>query len=455
MGFLLFYEGDDQIRAANLWRRWFIEHNMPRVNGGLIPPFYANYPGRIFAEMEYATEENLKEYADLYLNNGIPFDYLWIDAGWYDMGDIKQGEGIYNWPRTGTWKPDARRFPAGLRPVADYVREKAGVKTIVWFEPERVARGSELYDEHNEWCLPSEESERDALDHPEEPWFGSRLLNLGDDAAREWITERLVSLIRGEGIDLYRQDFNMSPLKHWLCNDAPGRTGITENRHCAGYLRMWDDIMQAFPEIVIDSCASGGRRNDLETLRRALPLHKTDYNYGDLTAKHGFHHTLFQWFPFFGSMNWPADQSDVYYQRSALLLSFHGCENVFEEGYDFEKNRLWMEEWRETAHCLYGDYFPLTPYSTDDREWIGWQFDLPDEDEGVVMMFMRPLAPYREASFKLYNLDESAAYEVKDYNTNETALIKGGELMEAGLRMVMSKAPDSCLFKYKRRRLGK
>lgn len=444
MSFILFYEGTDDDRSVNLWRRWFLDHNIPRVGGELTPPFYANYPGRIFNEMEKATEEKLKSYADIYLDHDIPFDYLWIDAGWYDMGEKTA------WPRTGTWKVDKKRFPNGLRAVTEYVRQKAGVKTILWFEPERVTKGTELYDEHPDWCLSSKESEEAGRRDPENPWAGNRLLNLGNAEAREWITKRLISIIHKERIDLYRQDFNMDLLKYWMENDERGREGITENHHCTGYLRMWDDIKAAFPNIIIDSCASGGRRNDLETVRRALPLHKTDYNYGDLTSKHGFHHSLFQWFPFFGSLNLPADQKDIYYQRSSMLLSFHGCEDVFQQGYDFDKNREWMQEWREVAHCFYGDYFPLTPYSRDDREWIGWQFNLEDEGEGLVQMFMRPQAPYREAYFKLKNLDEHAVYEVKDYNAGISVKMKGENLMTVGLRMTMRKSPDSCLYHYKK-----
>jgi alpha-galactosidase len=444
MGLVLFYEGCEDIRAINLWRRWFLDHNIPRVNGELIRPFYANYPGRIYCEMEKATEENLKSYADMYLDHDIPFDYLWIDAGWYET------KPIISWPLTGTWKVDKNRFPNGLRAVTDYIRRKAGVKTILWFEPERVTKGTELFDEHNEWCLSCARSRAVKGEEPGDLISGGGLLDLGNPDARQWITERLISLIRSEGIDLYRQDFNIDPLDYWTENDMPGRTGIVENHYCTGYLRMWDDILAAFPGIIIDSCSSGGRRNDLETVRRALPLHKTDYNYGDLTSKHGYHHSLFQWFPFFGSFNCPADQKDIYYQRSSILLAYHGCEDVFQPWYDFDKNREWMKEWRETAHCFYGDYIPLTPYSRDEKEWIGWQFDLGNSGEGLVQMFMRPGSTKRKASFPLKNLEENSIYSVKDYNTGLVTDISGGELLTKGLKMTMKKTPDSCLFYYKK-----
>ncbi len=430
---LMPYDGNDAVRAQNLWRRWFIEFNIPRVNGELIKPFYANYSGCIFHEMVNATEELEIKYADCFFDHGIDFDYLWMDAGWYDMHGTKA------WATTGTWKPDYKRFPDGIRAISDYVHKK-GIKTMLWFEPERVYTGTELYNEHPEWLL-KKNIEADP---------NNSLLDLGNDEARKWITDRINALIKSEGIDLYRQDHNTRPLQYWQAGEADDRQGIHENYHCIGYLQMWDDILAANPGIVIDSCASGGRRNDLETVRRGLPLHKTDYNYADLAAKHGMHHTLFQWLPFFGSFNHPGDQSDITYHRSSLLLSYHGCENVFAEDFDFKILAAWMQEWRETAHCMYGDFYPLTPYSRDEREWIGWQFHLPESDEGMVQVFMRKDSPYEKAIFKLEALEPDTEYALKDYNTGKTTKVKGIQLTQTGIPVEMRRHPDSALYHYKK-----
>ena len=441
MPVLMFYDGTDYDRSVNMWRRWFLEFNIPRVDGRLIKPFYANYSGKFMNEMVNANEANQIAYANTFLDNGIAFDYLWMDAGWYDM------QGRAQWWYTGTWKPDYARFPRGLRAISDYVHSK-GVKTMVWFEPERVKDGTELFVEHADMLLPLKPDEDVLREHPS--WSDTRLLNLSDPAVVDWIARRINALIKSEGIDLYRQDFNFDPIEYWRHNDAPDRQGITENRYCRGYLRLWDMILAANPGIVIDSCASGGRRNDLETLRRSLPLHKTDYNYGDLSTKHGFHHTLFQWMPFFGSMNWPGNQSDVYYQRSSLLMSFHGSENVFEKSFDFRKLKAWMQEWRETAHCMYGDSYAWTPFSRNEFDWIGWQFNVPESGEGMVQMFMRPKTPHETGVYKLKGLDPESKYEVKSFNDDSKEIHTGRELMEEGLTLTIRKRPDSALLYYRK-----
>lgn len=59
-------------------------------------------------------------------------------------------------------------------------------------------------------------------------------------------------------------------------NDADDRKGITEIKHIMGLYRLWDALLERFPHLIIDNCASGGRRIDIETLRRSVPLWRSD-----------------------------------------------------------------------------------------------------------------------------------------------------------------------------------
>ena len=97
--------------------------------------------------------------------------------------------------------------------------------------------------------------------HPE--WIiggkNGGLLNLGNPDAWKWTVEHFDKLIDENGLDLYRQDFNFDPLDAWRSVDAPDRQGIAEIRHVAGYLAFWDELIARHPNLLIDSCASGGR----------------------------------------------------------------------------------------------------------------------------------------------------------------------------------------------------
>lgn len=401
-------------------------HNVPRTADGKLPPplLFGNTSGQ-FNEMIHASEENQKFFLDRYAEERIPIDYWWMDAGWYPCDG--------HWPRTGTWEPDLKRFPRGLRAISDHGRAR-GVKTLVWFEPERVAGGTWLARRHPEWLL------------------GGTLLDLGRPEARQWLTDHVDRVLREQGISLYRQDFNMDPLEFWRKNDAADRQGMTENRHVQGYLAYWDALRQRHPNLIIDSCASGGRRNDLETMRRAIALHPTDYNYGDLTAKQAFHHSLFHWLPAYGSNTVPTDTVSAYACRSGHATNVVLGYDLRRKDLDYALLRKLAAEWRRIVGCYEGDFYPLTPYSRDDTAWLAWQFHRPERDDGVIEAFRRPGCAEATRTLRLSGLDPAGTYEVGDLDAGTTRQLSGKQLMDPGLRVEVRPRPGAAVLTYRKRR---
>jgi alpha-galactosidase len=418
---MLFWKGD-WIGAQNLWRRWMVDHNLPRPGGKLPPPQFAMGTNGYTIEMQGANEENQKGFMQRYLDEGLKFDYWWMDAGWYPF---KEG-----WWDTGTWEPDPRRFPHGFRPISDYAHAR-GVKTIVWFEPERVRPGSWLYENHPEWLLG-----RDG---------DSKLLYLGNPEALEWLIDHIDHLLTEQGIDLYRQDFNFDPLAIWRANDAEDRQGITEIRHVTGYLAYWDELRRRHPNMLIDTCASGGRRNDLETLRRAVPLWRSDYGYDDPTAMQDLTYGAALWIPFSGT---GIRSSAPYSFRSAMVPALGAGPDPRSRNVDFSMLRRLIAQWRQVASYYYGDYYPLTPYTTDDSAWVAWQFDRPEMGEGMLQAFRRPSSPIEEARFKLRGLDPKAQYVVTSLDIPGQIQFSGRELIEKGLPVAIKEQPGAVIIVY-------
>lgn len=418
---LLFWQGSDPQRAQNLWRRWMITHNLPRTRDGrLPPPIMHGNTSLQFNEMCNANEENQKYFIDRYRQERVAIDHWWMDAGWYPCN---------GWPQTGTWEPDLKRFPKGLRAISDHARAQ-GVKTLVWFEPERVAGGTWLAENHPEWLL------------------GGRLLNLGNPHARRWLTDHVDRTIREQGIDLYRQDFNIDPLGFWRAADAPDRQGMTENLHVQGYLAYWDALRRRHPNLIIDSCASGGRRNDLETIRRAVALHPTDYNYSHLAVKQAFHHSLFQWIPYFGSNTLPIDAVDAYAFRSGHAMSVVLGYDLRRKDLDYALLRKLARQWRMVAQYYYGDYYPLTPYSLSEEHWIAWQFHRPEQGDGLVQAFRRPQNPQPARRLRLRGLDPAARYELTDLDAAAPRQMAGKELIQQGLPVEIKDKPGAVVISY-------
>ncbi len=430
---LLFWTGQDVVRSQNLWRRWMLAHNTPRPGGQAPGPLYAFCSGGFFPRLKVSAA-SARLFLDALAREGIDLDYWWMDAGWYPCDD---------WPQVGTWEPDPARFPRGIKEISDYARTH-GSRLIVWFEPERVTPGTWLYRRHPEWLLGQGQ--------------GTKLLDLGNAAARAWAVDHISRLIEEHGVDLYRQDFNIDPLPFWRAHDAEDRQGVTENRYIQGYLAFWDELLRRHPGMLIDSCASGGRRNDLETLRRAAPLLRSDYQSfeGDpatAPGNQGHTYALASWLPYTGHGVYYNPQHDpravIYLTRSSQCPAFVIAVDVRRPDVDWDLYRRLVGQWRQVADCYLGDYYPLTPYTLADDQWMAWQFDRPDLGRGMVQAFRRAACPDESLRVALRGLIAEARYVVTDLDSGAEGERSGSTLMGEGINVRLSQPASAALLSYR------
>ena len=420
---LQFYSGD-WIRAQNIWRQWMLAHNVPKPGGKLPQPQLFGCSSHLFNEMIDANEENQKLCIRRYLDEKIPISYWWMDAGWYPMDSA-------GWVKTGTWEVDTNRFPKGLRAISNYAHDR-GLKTLLWFEPERVAGATWLTRTHPEWILGG---------------ANGGLLNLGNPEAWSWLVNHVDELMTEQGIDLYRQDFNMDPLDFWRRADAPDRQGITEIKHVTGYLAYWDELLKRHPNMFIDSCASGGRRNDLETLRRSIPLWRTDYRcepIGTECCSYG----ISLWLPFSGT---GAADVDAYTFRGNMAPFTILLADIRDRRLDYDLFRRLVRQWQQIADCYLGDFYPLTSYSTGKDTWMAWQFNCPEKGNGVVQAFRRDKCIFETGRLKLFGLDANSRYEVVDLDRGKRQQFDGRTLMEKGLSVTISDQPGAAVITYRKK----
>ena len=404
---LQFWTGDRR-DSQNVWRQWMFAHNIYTPDGKLetVMTTHACTSG-YYWEMVFADTASQLLFIDGYVKEKIHIDYWWMDAGWYPCHD--------EWWKTGTWEPDLKRFPNGLREISDHAMKNYGIKTLVWFEPERVYAGSWLAENHPEWLLPGDPNS---------------LLDLGNPEAWQWAVDHFDGLIKSQGIHYYRQDFNFPPLDYWRRNDAEDRQGISEIKHVTGYLAYWDELRRRNPGLLIDSCASGGRRNDLETLRRAIPLHRSDCHL-DALGNQGQTYGMSQWMPFFGV----ACFGDLYAKRIMLAPCNTFGEDMRLENPNFDEMREHLALRDRVKKFFLGDFYPLSAYSLDTSVWMAWQYHLPSADEAMVQVFRREHSEYETAVYLLRGLNAEATYAVEDVDVGEIGVFTGKELMESGFRV--------------------
>ena len=423
-----FWRGD-WIGAQNTWRRWMLAHNLPKLFGGPIHPVLLPSSSAQTDNMVQATEANQIEFINRYFDERLRIDGWWMDAGWY--------ENAGRWQEPLAFRVDRRRFPRGLRPITDFVHAHA-LKTVIWFEPERIMPTNELFKSHPDWLLPNLITKR-----------LSKLLYLGNPEALAWITDTVSRVIAEEGINVYRNDFNVvEPVELWRSNDAEDRQGITENHHVTGYLAFYDELLRRHPGLTIDSCAGGGSRNDLETMRRALPFYRSDYVF-DVVSNQNQSYGQALWLPFNGTCPGPA-QFSTYELRSNF-----GCPSVLpswdvrDRTLPYDKLRQTIREWREYAPNYLGDFYPLTPPSIAPDVWLAWQFNRPEHGCGVVQAFRRAESIYQSARVKLRGLDPDARYRLTNLDAPAATLeATGHELMETGLDIIVPDKPGAVVITY-------
>jgi alpha-galactosidase len=426
---LLFWNGSDHLRGYNLFRSFVLAYHTPRPGGRLPSLPVAAMPWFLFDNGNGATEENQTEFASLYFNQKIPVDAFWLDAGWFEGG----------WPNgVGTWFVRKDAFPRGLRPLSNAVH-RMGMRFIVWFEPETVAPGTWLDIHHPEWLLPARQQKQ-------------KLLNLGNKQARLWLTDHISRLIEQEGIDIYRNDFSLNPLEYWRSADAPDRQGITEIRYVEGLYAYWDELLRRHPNLLIDNGASGGRRIDLETMSRSVPLWRFDYFGGKLSAYQTSGAGLGLYVPLSGAGVPPTPRSSVemadrYAARSSMGAGEAFTWDVRRPNFDDALARQVAKEQKIVRKFFYGDLYPLTGITPDEGSWLAYQCDRPDMGAGLVVAFRRELSNRRSLSVKLRGLRAEAVYVVEDVDRGARKSLKGKDLAE-GLELDISTTPGSALMVY-------
>ena len=452
---LMIYTGDEDC-GVNLWRKWFYDHILIKENGEPLKGKTVSFESGGGLEFIKATEANQLESLDLIDKEKFDINVWWIDAGWYKMkvdpkhrrdNDPLDDE---HWWIAGTWQHDEKRFPAGLRPVGEKCAE-LGIDFLMWFEPLRVFRGSELHIKHPDWMLhnPGGYETND-----------NGLLDITNPDCFDWLCKHVSGLIKEYKIKWYREDFNFPPSYRWENNETDDRIGMVENLHVQAFYKYWDYLKQDNPDLLIDSCASGGRRNDLETMRRGVPLHHTDFGYGYKPVCQAFAYHMSRWLPYYksflqvwddGDQSYPANPPEdaiVHEVDSYALLNNIGpmmalmfpkqyCENKTVAKFIDE---IIMPAWRKASPMmLTGDFYSLTEPHRDSTKWTVFQFHMPDANEGMFKVMRNQQCDIPSVIVWPKAFDPAENYTFTNAETAETYTKTGKEVLENGVTFAQEK----------------
>ena len=173
-----------------------------------------------------------------------------IDDGWfgsekYPRNDDKQG--------LGDWDVLPDKLPHGIQGMADYCKS-IGIKFGIWIEPEMCNIGSELYEKHPDWVIGA--AGREIV-----PGRGGSQLVL--DLCNPAVQDHVFGVVD----NIMKQAPGVSYIK-WDCNyliNSPGSPYLKNQNHLyieymRGLTKVLDRVREAYPDLAIQLCSSGGRR---------------------------------------------------------------------------------------------------------------------------------------------------------------------------------------------------
>lgn len=430
----------DFAHSHNLWRRFINEEfsllgKQGRAEYG---PLCAGVWGGMKTSSVLDRIEKIKK-------NDLPFEYVWMDAGWYGAdtaGTPDEFEGDW-YMHTGDWQVSPVIHPNRLRDVSKAIHD-AGMKFLLWFEPERVVKTTPIVSQHPEYLLDNGN-----------PNDNNLLLNLGSPAAWQYCFDMLSDFIRELEIDCYRNDFNFQPLEYWRKNDTDGRRGITEIKYINGLYALWDALLERFPKLIIDDCASGGRRIDVEMLKRSVPLWRSDVmcpaNY-DIEAAQCNSQTFNLWMPYSGTGT--GRGYDEYRFRSAYSTSmttnhsFSERDTYCDTKEKTEFLKKYTREYLRVRPYFSEDFYPLTELNDQLDTWCAMQFDRPEKGDGLLEVFRREKSPYETTRFAFRGVDEAAEYHFEDLDGGEFT-VSGKELAANGLSITVTERRKAKIYIYR------
>lgn len=392
------YENEDKYNKFRKLIKNHFSHNSLNANikeGLLSLEFWGSLPSDLI----------IKRINELRQHN-IVFDEIWLDAGWYGEGNIGPSSYEPGWnENTGNYNINPYVHPNQLTDVRDAI-EASRAKMMLWIEPERAMLNTPITKQHPEWFLKSNVIQ------------SHYMLNLGNSDALEYVYSLVDGYVEKLHLSCYRQDFNIwGPSLFFEENDKEDRIGITEIKHITGLYKLWDRLHEKHPTLLIDNCASGGRRFDIETFKRSIPFFRSDYqcNFNENPEVIQTHNSgIAKYVPLNGCSSKTA--GDIYAARSSYSTSWGCCcyNAVFQQmsESDFTLLKKVVYEYRYLQHYFSCEFYNHGSEKFDDTSWAIWQYHDSTTDSGIVMAFRRSNSPFDKVNVQLKGLSE------KDYKFN-------------------------------------
>lgn len=384
------------------------------------------------------TEDRLVKIAEKAKECGV--ELFVLDDGWFG-GRRNDHAGL------GDWTANKDLLPGGIAGLADRI-EALGMKFGLWFEPEMVNPDSDLYRAHPDWILRTPGRHASLGRH-------QHVLDFSRREVVDAIYEMMAKFLAGAKISYIKWDMNRSITECYSEGLPADRQGEVFHRYILGVYELYDRLTSAFPEVLFESCASGGGRFDPGLLYYAPQAWASDDSDAVERLKIQYGTSFCYPVSSIGSHVSVTPNHQVY--RNTPLYTRANVAYFGTFGYELDLNKLTEEEIAQVKEQIrfmkryrgliqFGDFYRLS--SPFEKNVTAWMVVSGDKREAVVGWYKvlnganMPLSRLR-----LSGLEESLSYKLCEYGRESSGVYYGDELMNAGIVTTDTRIVDGALDK--------
>ncbi|MGM9976495.1 MAG: alpha-galactosidase [Bulleidia sp.] len=365
-------------------------------------------------------EEKIVRIAETAAQAGI--ELFVLDDGWFgNRNDDHRG--------LGDWYVNLQKLPHGISGLSQRIHS-LGMQFGLWIEPEMVNRDSNLYRTHPEWVM---------VDPDYVPCHGRNqyVLDFSRKEVVDYIFRCLDQVLDGADVNYIKWDMNRTMSEVYSRSHSSLQQGRVMHEYILGVYDLYERLIQKYPDILFESCASGGGRFDAgmlyyapqawtsdnsDAVERLKIQYGTSYVYPPSCM--GAHvsavpnHQVFRNTPFNTRAN-TAFYGAFGYELDLSKLTEDELEQV-------RQQVTFMKKYRSVFQ--YGTFYRLSsPFESNETVWMSVSQDQKTAIVGYYRVLNEVNVGYRRIRLKGLNPDEQ--YRI----SMDGRWIEGRELMKAGL----------------------
>ena len=368
-------------------------------------------------------EEKIKELATNASKLGV--ELFVLDDGWFGKRN-NDNAGL------GDWTVNKEKFPNGLNEIIEYIN-KLGMDFGIWIEPEMVNKESELYRSHPDWIIhepnrkPSHTRNQYTLD-------------FSRDEVVDHIYNQIEKLLSDYNISYVKWDMNRYITECYSKDKGANLQGTVYHKYILNVYKLYDKLTTRFPNILFESCSSGGARFDPGMLYYAPQTWTSDNTDAIERIKIQYGSSLV--YPLISMGSHVSESPNQQVFRETALETRANVAYFGNLGYELDVNNLSDVEKEEIKKQIqfykenrevfqFGEFYRIkNPYNNNISAWM-----VKSNDEKTIILGCYKLLNHANEGkerVKLFGLDKDGDYKLSYPYEKE---FKGDELMNVGISM--------------------